>query len=416
MPGFLRRDDGDFVLRVRGDSMIGAGIFDADLIVVHPQPDARDGEIVVARVAGVGDDEATAKRFYRDGRHRAPRRRERELRADRRQRRPGGTRRPSRGGPSPAMSTVPLATVAQSSSPTPSTSHSPPRSPAATSPACGAEATPCASSRADLWSGAVTVSCPDVRQRAQRRRAAPPAGGASVTERVPPARRSRDARVRRPLGRAPASRVPSAGPAGVSGAGAVWPACSASPCSSCSSSWPCGPASASPTPATTPAIYTRHARTPCAAGDDLWTIAASEYGADVDLRAAVYAIREANDLETSGLQPGQSLTLPYLGRVTRRLGAGAATQRPTCRGAMLRYTCAASGTWRSLVAHLLWEQGVASSNLAVPTKPYAGGSSSVGRASAFQAEGRGFETRLPLHLLVLPSRILAFPRARSSAG
>ena len=69
VPGFLRRDDGDFVLRVRGDSMIGAGIFDADLIVVHPQPEARDGEIVVVRVAGLGDDEATAKRFYRDGAH-----------------------------------------------------------------------------------------------------------------------------------------------------------------------------------------------------------------------------------------------------------------------------------------------------------------------------------------------------------
>jgi repressor LexA len=67
VPGFLRRDDADFVLRVRGDSMIGAGIFDADLIVVHPQLEARDGEIVVARVTGVGDDEATAKRIYRDG-------------------------------------------------------------------------------------------------------------------------------------------------------------------------------------------------------------------------------------------------------------------------------------------------------------------------------------------------------------
>ncbi len=67
VPGFLRRDDGDFVLRVRGDSMVDAGIFDADLIVIHPQPEVRDGEIVVARVAGVGDDEATAKRFYRDG-------------------------------------------------------------------------------------------------------------------------------------------------------------------------------------------------------------------------------------------------------------------------------------------------------------------------------------------------------------
>jgi repressor LexA len=67
VPSFLRRDDDDFVLRVRGDSMIGAGIFDADLIVVHPGSEPRDGEIVVARVSGVADDEATAKRFYRDG-------------------------------------------------------------------------------------------------------------------------------------------------------------------------------------------------------------------------------------------------------------------------------------------------------------------------------------------------------------
>ncbi len=64
VPGFLRRDDGDFVLRVRGDSMIGAGIFDADLIVVHPQAQVVDGEIVVVRVA---EDEATTKRIYRDG-------------------------------------------------------------------------------------------------------------------------------------------------------------------------------------------------------------------------------------------------------------------------------------------------------------------------------------------------------------
>lgn len=63
VPGFLRRDDGDFVLRINGDSMIDAGIFDGDLIVVHPQDDAGNGEIVVARVG----DEATTKRFYRDG-------------------------------------------------------------------------------------------------------------------------------------------------------------------------------------------------------------------------------------------------------------------------------------------------------------------------------------------------------------
>ena len=64
VPAFLRRDDGDFVLRIHGDSMIGAGIFDGDLVVVHPQDDADNGEIVVALVG----DEATTKRFYRDGR------------------------------------------------------------------------------------------------------------------------------------------------------------------------------------------------------------------------------------------------------------------------------------------------------------------------------------------------------------
>jgi repressor LexA len=65
VPGFLRRDDGDFVLRVRGDSMTGAGIFNGDLIVVHPQERAENGAIVVARVR---DDEATTKRFYNEGR------------------------------------------------------------------------------------------------------------------------------------------------------------------------------------------------------------------------------------------------------------------------------------------------------------------------------------------------------------
>lgn len=67
VPAFLRRDDGDFVLRIEGDSMINAGIFDGDLIVVHPEPEPRDREIIVARVSGIGDDEATAKRFYRQG-------------------------------------------------------------------------------------------------------------------------------------------------------------------------------------------------------------------------------------------------------------------------------------------------------------------------------------------------------------
>jgi repressor LexA len=69
VPGFLRRDDADFVLRIEGDSMINAGIFDGDMIVVHPVPEARDKDIVVVRVSGIGDDEATAKRFFRDGSH-----------------------------------------------------------------------------------------------------------------------------------------------------------------------------------------------------------------------------------------------------------------------------------------------------------------------------------------------------------
>jgi repressor LexA len=67
VPAFLRRDDGDFVLRIHGDSMIDVGIFDDDLIVVHPQDHAANGEITVVRVSGIGDDEATTKRFHQDG-------------------------------------------------------------------------------------------------------------------------------------------------------------------------------------------------------------------------------------------------------------------------------------------------------------------------------------------------------------
>jgi repressor LexA len=51
-----------FMLRVRGDSMIDAGIFDGDYVVVRQQPEALDGEIVVA---GIPDGEATVKTFSR---------------------------------------------------------------------------------------------------------------------------------------------------------------------------------------------------------------------------------------------------------------------------------------------------------------------------------------------------------------
>ena len=52
-------ESGCFVLRVRGDSMIGAGILDGDKVVVRPQPDAENGQIVVALL----DDSATVKRL-----------------------------------------------------------------------------------------------------------------------------------------------------------------------------------------------------------------------------------------------------------------------------------------------------------------------------------------------------------------
>ena len=60
----------EFLLRVKGDSMVNAGILDGDIAVVRRQQTARDGEIVVA-LAGEDEsaDEATVKRFFReDGR------------------------------------------------------------------------------------------------------------------------------------------------------------------------------------------------------------------------------------------------------------------------------------------------------------------------------------------------------------
>jgi repressor LexA len=53
-----------FMLKVRGDSMIEAGILDGDYVVVRHQPDADDGDIVVA---GIPDDEATVKILRRQG-------------------------------------------------------------------------------------------------------------------------------------------------------------------------------------------------------------------------------------------------------------------------------------------------------------------------------------------------------------
>ena len=62
LPTSVVGDASSFVLRVRGESMINAGIFDGDYIVVKEQHDAHDGEIVVALL----DDSATVKTFYRE--------------------------------------------------------------------------------------------------------------------------------------------------------------------------------------------------------------------------------------------------------------------------------------------------------------------------------------------------------------
>jgi len=67
VPEPLSRGGEEFLLRVKGDSMVNAGILDGDFVVVHRQQDAGDGEIVVALT---GDDEstneATVKRLFRD--------------------------------------------------------------------------------------------------------------------------------------------------------------------------------------------------------------------------------------------------------------------------------------------------------------------------------------------------------------
>ena len=63
LPEELVGSDPVFMLEVRGDSMIDAGILDGDYVVVRRQPDARNGEIIAALVEG---EEATVKRFKRE--------------------------------------------------------------------------------------------------------------------------------------------------------------------------------------------------------------------------------------------------------------------------------------------------------------------------------------------------------------
>ena len=64
LPSDLTGDGELFMVRVRGDSMIDAGIFDGDFVVARVQDTATTGDIVVT---GIGEDEATVKRFRSDG-------------------------------------------------------------------------------------------------------------------------------------------------------------------------------------------------------------------------------------------------------------------------------------------------------------------------------------------------------------
>jgi repressor LexA len=65
VPAFAGGEEGEFVLRVKGDSMKDVGIYEGDHVIVRRQDTAANGEIVVALVG----DEATVKRFFREEDH-----------------------------------------------------------------------------------------------------------------------------------------------------------------------------------------------------------------------------------------------------------------------------------------------------------------------------------------------------------
>jgi repressor LexA len=65
VPQLAGGEEGDYVLRIRGESMKEAGILEGDYVVVHPQDTANDGDVIVALLG----EEATVKRFFRETDH-----------------------------------------------------------------------------------------------------------------------------------------------------------------------------------------------------------------------------------------------------------------------------------------------------------------------------------------------------------
>ena len=65
VPQLAGGEEGDYLLRIRGESMKEAGILEGDYVVVHPQDTANDGDVIVALLG----EEATVKRFFREPDH-----------------------------------------------------------------------------------------------------------------------------------------------------------------------------------------------------------------------------------------------------------------------------------------------------------------------------------------------------------
>jgi repressor LexA len=65
VPQIAGGEEGDYLLRIRGESMKEAGILEGDYVVVHPQDTANDGDVIVALLG----EEATVKRFFRESDH-----------------------------------------------------------------------------------------------------------------------------------------------------------------------------------------------------------------------------------------------------------------------------------------------------------------------------------------------------------